>query len=377
MSGVHVRADQILRVRRWDDGDLWIQFRPTGADEDVLDAVEQAMDAANEVMAPFDGRSDGYTCCFVGPWRSPVGARAFHMMEDTGGEFEAITDWLEAFAAALGTAGLTGVVEPLPRQDLSVADVLSGAPDRQLASFVAYSLDDPSPSRPFRWNVPTTATQRIVGHVAGSAFDGAETILGGFPMLRVDHGAVPRALAYRLATQDLASATFARRDPPRGIAFHLSANGMTTRIVYDPSRSWQDRLRDCVDAIIALPDITDVGFVETALGWLADWDSIGRGVTDLPGTRPSDFRYQRALLDRYVPDARGVMLVTDAHLEKAEELSDWTIRSLGHGRHLLQAADLAAWYAVPRVAPDVVAKARQDLGAMILTPEDITRHKQA
>ena len=378
MSGIEVKLDRILAVRRRDERDLWIQFRPTGAEQDVLEGVERAMEAANAVMDPFDGRTDGYTCCFVGPWQSLVGTRVFHMMEDTGGESEAITDWLEAFTDALETADLHGVVEPLPKQDLSATNVLSAPPYLQMTSFVAYSLHDLSPPRwPERWNVPAHATQRIADHIATSAFDGCETILGGRPRLRTQPAAIPRALPHRLATQSLARATFVQRRPPRFVSWMLTGNGMVSRTIRDPSRDWPDYLQGHIASLVALADITDVGLVEVARGWLGGWSSIGRGANDLPGTDEADFRYQRSLLDRYVPDARGVMLVTDAHLAKANDLTNWTVQALDHGRHLLQAADLAAWYTVPTVDPEVVAKARHDLGAMILTPDDIARHNRA
>jgi hypothetical protein len=59
------------------------------------------------------------------------------------------------------------------------------------------------------------------------------------------------------------------------------------------------------------------------------------------------------------------------HLANVHDLSRWTITDLGHGRHLVEHPDLAAWYANPYPEPDVVDQARRDFGSMILTKEII------
>jgi len=53
----------------------------------------------------------------------------------------------------------------------------------------------------------------------------------------------------------------------------------------------------------------------------------------------------------------------------------WSVEPLGHGRHLVQAHDLAAWFAQPEPAPDVLAKARADFGPLILTRADIDQKR--
>lgn len=76
-----------------------------------------------------------------------------------------------------------------------------------------------------------------------------------------------------------------------------------------------------------------------------------------------------------MPDAHGVSILTDAHLDRAHDLSAWTIHRLGGGRHLLTATDLAPWYAHTTVDPDVLAQARRDFGRMIITAQDVTAER--
>ena len=61
-------------------------------------------------------------------------------------------------------------------------------------------------------------------------------------------------------------------------------------------------------------------------------------------------------------------MLRDAHLECAHDLSDWEITDLGSGRHLVQARDLAPWYADTLPADDeVLAQARADFAGALLT----------
>lgn len=89
----------------------------------------------------------------------------------------------------------------------------------------------------------------------------------------------------------------------------------------------------------------------------------------LPFVREEHVRYNRHLLPEYAPDAQGLQVLTDAHLEHAHDLSDWTVEPLGEGRHLVTAADLEPWYASPEPDPETLQQARGDFGGMILTPE--------
>lgn len=142
-------------------------------------------------------------------------------------------------------------------------------------------------------------------------------------------------------------------------------------------RDVEAEVSEAVEAAIglmtAVPEATDVAFVQYANGIYSAWTGIRISRPQLVGIEDYHFRYNLDLRPLFVPDARGAMVLTDAHLGRARDLTDWSVESLGHGRHLVQARDLAAWFAQPEPAPDVLAKARADFGPMILTRADVDR----
>jgi hypothetical protein len=98
-------------------------------------------------------------------------------------------------------------------------------------------------------------------------------------------------------------------------------------------------------------------------------------MSPIPGTDYFDrFAYDR-FPDRwheFTLDPCGIQILTDQHLAKAGDLSGWTTTRLDEHHYLVEARDLAAWYAKPLlktdpVDPDLLAQARADFGGMILT----------
>lgn len=147
-------------------------------------------------------------------------------------------------------------------------------------------------------------------------------------------------------------------------------NGMVKHLVY-PVRSWRQRLEDYAETLRLVGPHLDVGFVQCGTGAHGGWDSLDTGPPALPGTREYHFRDNRHLLLAQVPDARGMQVLTDRHLERAADLSGWSIEDLGAGRHLVLAADLDAWYGHGAPEPEVLAEARAAFGPMIVRLEDI------
>lgn len=71
-------------------------------------------------------------------------------------------------------------------------------------------------------------------------------------------------------------------------------------------------------------------------------------------------------------DPCGIQILTDLHLAKASDLSNWNTTRLDEHHYLVESKDLAAWYAKPlrqmdQVDPDLLDQARADFGGMILT----------
>ena len=66
-------------------------------------------------------------------------------------------------------------------------------------------------------------------------------------------------------------------------------------------------------------------------------------------------------------------MLTDRHLERAADLTRWTVEDLGGGRHLVVAADLDAWCGHGGPDPEVLSEARAACGRMIVRKQDIRR----
>ena len=358
--------------------ELWVRFvpRPAADAADVAAEVFAAMEAANGLFDEDDEQAGNFAFA-EGPFEAPVGPRAYLACVSRTGYEPAVRDWLNAFARHLEGAGLSGKVGADTRRgDFSAWEVTKRIPLSLLTTFVAYSLLDRSRAKidRFAWNVDQATTAAVTALVQDTAYPGATTALttaGG--SVQMAPGAVAAAVRRTLARDSVVFVYHARLDPPRFDRAEFNGNGWFTRVHYDPDQLWSGWLAECVETMTLAPARTDLAFAQYAqyLGW----NGIERAVPPLPGTHVYHFRANPHLLSSFVPDARGVMVVTDAHLERAHDLSAWTIRPLGHGRHLVRAHDLAAWFADPSGPdPAVLAAARQDFGRMILTVDDIAAH---
>ena len=96
------------------------------------------------------------------------------------------------------------------------------------------------------------------------------------------------------------------------------------------------------------------------------------GTLDMEGIRPpppqsrSYWVKHSHLHATHAFDAFGVQILTASHLERAHDLSEWTVTEIAADRYLVQTPDLATWYADIAPPPDLYEKARADFGDMIL-----------
>ena len=150
----------------------------------------------------------------------------------------------------------------------------------------------------------------------------------------------------------------------------LYVEGQANYMVLDDAATWQDRLEQVTRAMVAFPQDTDLAFVQYSNAY-GGWTQLDTARPPLPHVSEGQIRYNRHLNSRFIPDAHGLQLLTDAHLGRANDLSDWIIEPLGAGRHLVQAKDLQPWYATIDPDPETLAKGRADFGKMILTLETI------
>lgn len=91
--------------------------------------------------------------------------------------------------------------------------------------------------------------------------------------------------------------------------------------------------------------------------------------------------YIRHLWSHYVADPNGIQILTDSHLEKAQDLTtNWDVTPAAPGRWLVRAKDLTPWFETVDleqvtwqqqfVHEDVLDQARRDFGDMVLSFDD-------
>lgn len=83
--------------------------------------------------------------------------------------------------------------------------------------------------------------------------------------------------------------------------------------------------------------------------------------------------YARHLLTQYIVEPAGIMLLRDAHLEKAARLDDWVVERVSDDRWLVQARDLAPWFGPELATPDLAVQARHDFGPALVIDELLRR----
>ena len=122
--------------------------------------------------------------------------------------------------------------------------------------------------------------------------------------------------------------------------------------------------------MVAQADLVNLAVVERYPTLVTTWLTVGSHWSPIAHFENSgEVRGNFHLLGSYVHDARGVMLLTDEHLARAHDLSEWTVEPVRPGRHLLRARDLTPWLAHDHPDPAVLQRARADLGDMLLRPE--------
>jgi hypothetical protein len=89
--------------------------------------------------------------------------------------------------------------------------------------------------------------------------------------------------------------------------------------------------------MVTFREDTDLAFVQYSNANTISWAALATGRPPLPFVQS---RYSGHLNSKYIPHAHGLRLLTDTHLLRATDLSDWIIEPVGAGRHLVQAKNL-------------------------------------
>jgi hypothetical protein len=138
--------------------------------------------------------------------------------------------------------------------------------------------------------------------------------------------------------------------------------------------NWQELVDDARGALLS----RSLQQVSVAMVAKQLWSSMLRDT--LPGEGPVHgwaYSWHPEIWHQYTLDPCGIQILTNEHLEKARDLSDWSVTRLDATHHFVEARDLEPWYGSldtkAPAPPGVLDQARRDFGAMILTSERAER----
>ena len=247
----------------------------------------------------------------------------------------------------------------------------------QMSAFVAYETGDltliDSDYRTALWYVDPTLTRYLADQAIVWAYrrgDKHSFVREGWAVrpADLDYG---QALADGLERCAGASVEFVRARPFRGRQAAFTTQGLAKYAIVDPDSVWDDQLADIRRVLTWSSPRTDLGLIRRESRSTVVWS---RPSPPWPHVSEAEVRYSRPLLTSFTPDVAGLQLLTDAHLDRAHDLTGWKTTKLAAGRHLVEARDLGAWYAEADPDPGLLEQARRDFGSMILTAEAIVDH---
>lgn len=279
--------------------------------------------------------------------------------------------WLQLFGEAYGDA-LDGTVVGQTRN--SGGHLGTRQATRGPVTAVAYTTGDltlvPRNDRDPIWFVDPDATESIVSAARDWVVTpGSRKYLtrdGGYWGLEIEGMDWKQAVVEAIDRYTNAIVICRRSKPTRMRKVELWPHGLVSYSDHDPSLSLANKIELARQPLGFAVEHIDLAFVGTENPANESWRPDPREDT-WPHIREPDLRYNRPLLTSMVPDAHGIQVLTAAHLERAHDLSDWSVRHLGSDRYLVEAPDLNPWFSQPLPDPVVREKARADFGEMIMT----------
>ncbi|MFD0635576.1 hypothetical protein [Catenulispora yoronensis] len=167
-----------------------------------------------------------------------------------------------------------------------------------------------------------------------------------------------------------ANAYVSSADADAGRAAHatVSRNGQLVCQLYNADPVLAAQLERVREMLTADPAVTRLGFVLGTQRRVLDWLALESRWPALGSLTPPLFRRNDPIWSSQVPDACGIQLLTQRHLDRAADLSAWQVEELCPGRYLVEAADVEGWYGPHGPSESTLAQARSDFGAMIVDP---------
>jgi hypothetical protein len=371
--GVQVAWPSILRRLLRNGGDeIYLLFHR--GDEErrdlatAMDAAEAAMRHANTAVPEESTSAES-----VEP--SPYGPVIVLDLPGTEDDFQA---WLAAFSGHLTQEGWTGAIGPSPEELLPTAlDATRSTP--KLTAFLGLRMSDPPPRGkvvpwvPPRWGVDHDTTETLCRDmIVWAQFPEAELYLQqGRSHTKFTGPDATEPLIWAAHHDRGSGVTFVREDPLMVRRAYHRSEGQVVYQIEDQHHDWRARVEDLRQTMTQHPDQLDLAFIRLIPRRAQSWGDLDSKHPPLPFVIATAVRLNRHLWDRYVPDAHGIQILTDAHVARAGNLDHWDVDELTPGRYLVQAKDLQPWYSGTDPDPETLTAARHDFADMILTPAAI------
>lgn len=362
------------RVKQENRGEVFLRLKP-GRGQWAAVGNPATMAAFEAAVVHANDQTEGWAeASFTAP--TPGGPVVYLDPGDTEAETRG---WVEALAAHLEGAGITGALDVAP-QDSTLGRFRA---DRRVCvptALHAYSLSTPFPAgtpKPWTlaWGVAPDVTQDLLRSAVEwcNADPAAEFHLDqGLSTVRIGPENAAAVLEATMSDVEPGSGglTGLRQHPLSVRSTHLTHWGEMVFQVDDDTDDWRSRVAALTETLLLRPAGLDLAVARLNLHGTRGWGDLSP-YPPLPAVGEGDVWLNRHLLDRYTPDAHGLQILTDRHLEKARDLSGWHVEEVAPSRFLVRAGDLEPWFAGPEPGPELLAAARHDFGAMILTPTAI------
>lgn len=351
----------------------WVRqtgYLPFLVEGDFTYPGEPALEDLNAISAGIEeALSQRDIPCMAREWiRTPRGWVAFLLEVRV---IDEALEWFELFARTWGDS-VQGSICGAPES----SGPQLGSVGHQLTSLMLYTTGDllsvPVDDRGPIWFVDSDTTLDLCERaVAWAYFRGCRQFLDRawvFEVVDLDHASVmadsmQAGGSCRLSCVDRPGGEHVRKVEfrPHGQAGFQTSN---------PAESWHERLEQVRETLRWTPAQVDLGYITHLRSNYAIWEPSVHA-QPWPHVEGYQVRDSRPLMKNFTPDAYGIQLLTDAHLERTHDLSAWSITEITPGRHLVEHPDLAAWYADPHPDPQLIEQARADFGEAILTPRAI------
>lgn len=362
----------------FEDAGIFFLFKPTKArtrtESAVVAAVNSAIQHANGAVSAEVAVGGVALNTQLG-----VGVNLFWGGKTNPG----VENWFKVFARDLEAHGLGGKLTASPlsafpslaTQEARAKFVPSPVP----TAFVGYKPTGYPPRR--TWGTGSLIDLQTVRRIGAYSTTSAQAIPDAKTLLFLANECV--AIADHKVTDFLVtsaahssydiSVVHGSASPVPMSQITISARAQLIAQLIDPTKTWREVVNHMTEVLLIDPEGAQVGMIRPCGIEAISWQQLSE-VEPRPVRAERDYSDNLHLWDKLVMDAHGVSLLTDKHLERANDLTDWDIKKVGIDRFLVTAKDLEPWYGTDTGVPDldVLAKARADFGAMIMTWDDIT-----